>query len=515
MAHGVDKIAPAELFAAPAARANLTAGPLLAPPPREGGPGDKEFSGENREAPAPPGQASRPGDGVALDNYDCSLCLRLLYEPVTLRCGHSFCGPCCANLVRAKHAKCPTCRRVLPIHVGGGSELATSLTLARLLRDVFPEEYEQRRVEIAVETAPAAAECASDVLPLFYLDPMLPRQRMRLNIFEPRYRLMVARCLEGSRVFGMLGVSHSRGQVEPMRIGVEVEICENEVQPDGRLHIEVRAKRRFEVRGETWQCDQYAVAHIVWLPAPDTDFSPASALNPLPREDGDAALALVQSSADDSPAHPGGSPPAPREDEASERQNRGMHLGGRSARAFALDLARLLQQAAALEKLVEEWRSLVESGGWQRFPGQLAKCLDDLGAMPPAPDAAGAAERALWVGALINPLPALGVAPEIRPLLLAASFDEEAMVCIATEGIQQSIRYLTPSPAALWARHLWRCLTSFVTRRANPGPALQAPDWLLVWLMLLNRLAPVLFIVALLFVSQNGTEQMTPQTQDL
>ena len=469
------------------------------------------------------GKDASPGDGVTLENYDCALCLRLLCEPVTLRCGHSFCGHCCANLVKAKHAKCPTCRRVLPIHIGGATELATSLTLARLLREVFPEEYEQRRAEIAAETAPAAAECAGDVLPLFYLDPMLPRQRMRLNIFEPRYRLMVERCLEGSRVFGMLGVSHWRGAVEPMRIGVEVEICENEVQPDGRLHIEVRAKRRFEVRGETWQCDQYAVANVMWLPAPDTDFSPASALNPLPREDGDAAPALVQSSADDSPAqpergqssaddspaHPGGSPAA------SQRQNRQMHRGGRSARVFALDLARLLQQAAALERLVEEWRSLVESGGWQRFPGQLAKCLDDLGAMPPAPDAAGAAERALWVGALINPLPALGVAPEIRPLLLAASSDEEAMVSIATGGIQQSIRYLTPSRAALLARHLWRCLTSFVTRRANPDPAPQAPDWLLVWLMLLNRLAPVLLIVALLFVSQNATQQMTPQTQDL
>eukprot|EP01043_Picozoa_sp_COSAG02_P075584 COSAG02_NODE_15658_length_1151_cov_0.942966_1_plen_65_part_10 len=43
-------------------------------------------------------------------------------------------------------------------------------------------------------------------LPLFYLDPMLPRQRLQLNIFEPRYRLMVRRCLEGSRRFGMLGV---------------------------------------------------------------------------------------------------------------------------------------------------------------------------------------------------------------------------------------------------------------------------------------------------------------------
>jgi hypothetical protein len=35
MAHGVNDIAPAELFAAPAAKANAAAGPLLlAPPPR-------------------------------------------------------------------------------------------------------------------------------------------------------------------------------------------------------------------------------------------------------------------------------------------------------------------------------------------------------------------------------------------------------------------------------------------------------------------------------------------------
>jgi hypothetical protein len=44
---------------------------------------------------------------------------------------------------------------------------STSLTLARLLRDVFPEEYEQRRAEISAETAPAAADCAGDVLPHF------------------------------------------------------------------------------------------------------------------------------------------------------------------------------------------------------------------------------------------------------------------------------------------------------------------------------------------------------------
>ena len=44
------------------------------------------------------------------------------------------------------------------------------------------------------------------MLPIFYLDPVLPKERLRLNIFEPRYRLMIRRCLEGWRHFGMVVV---------------------------------------------------------------------------------------------------------------------------------------------------------------------------------------------------------------------------------------------------------------------------------------------------------------------
>ena len=34
---------------------------------------------------------------------------------------------------------------------------------------------------------------------------------MSLNIFEPRYRLLVRRCMEGSRRFGMVGYDHELG----------------------------------------------------------------------------------------------------------------------------------------------------------------------------------------------------------------------------------------------------------------------------------------------------------------
>jgi hypothetical protein len=47
----------------------------------------------------------------------------------------------------------------------------------------------------------------------------------------------------------------------------------------------------------------------------------------------------------------------------------------------------------------------------------------------------------VWVGALINPLPGLGVAWEIRPAMLAATSAQERME-VAMAGIEASIENL-------------------------------------------------------------------------
>jgi hypothetical protein len=62
-------------------------------------------------------------------------------------------------------------------------------------------------------------------------------------------------------------------------------------------------------------------------------------------------------------------------------------------------------------------RRLVRVGGHERSPNQLEELFRDLGPMPPAEDCD---DRAMWVAAMINPLPALGVAYEIRPAVLTA-----------------------------------------------------------------------------------------------
>lgn len=53
---------------------------------------------------------------------------------------------------------------------------------------------------------------------------------MALNIFEPRYRLMVRRCMEGARRFGMATVGPEH---ELHTVACECEITECQPQPDG------------------------------------------------------------------------------------------------------------------------------------------------------------------------------------------------------------------------------------------------------------------------------------------
>ena len=67
---------------------------------------------------------------------------------------------------------------------------------------------------------------------------------MSLNIFEPRYRLLIRRCLEGSRRFGLATVNRSH---ELQRVACEVEISECQAAPDGRFLIDIVGTRRFRV----------------------------------------------------------------------------------------------------------------------------------------------------------------------------------------------------------------------------------------------------------------------------
>jgi hypothetical protein len=92
------------------------------------------------------------------------------------------------------------CRRIL--HTG--HDMPVTVVLARLLEQTFPEETKRRReTECAEDGANGGAKPKMWTLPVFVMSCMLPGESVVLNIFEPRYRLMFRRCMEGNRRLGM------------------------------------------------------------------------------------------------------------------------------------------------------------------------------------------------------------------------------------------------------------------------------------------------------------------------
>lgn len=61
------------------------------------------------------------------------------------------------------------------------------MTLSNIIQKNFPEEYAERKSEHDNLT-----NLGVDLMPLFVMDVVLPCQKLLLNIFEPRYRLMVS-----------------------------------------------------------------------------------------------------------------------------------------------------------------------------------------------------------------------------------------------------------------------------------------------------------------------------------
>lgn len=104
----------------------------------------------------------------------------------------------------------------------------------------------------------------------------------------------------------------------------------------------------------------------------------------------------------------------------------------------------LIARCQELEERMIQWLKLVRSTKRERSPGQLERILADLG---PLPEADQPSARALWIAGLINPLPALGVALEIRPAVLTAA-TADLRVGFALFGINDSIERLErPGPA--------------------------------------------------------------------
>jgi len=165
-----------------------------------------------------------------LGELSCTLCYELFAEPTTLTCGHTFCMHCMRKSLAYKN-HCPICRKII------SQSLKPNSVIKSICNQFFPEEYKSR-LESLVAEEDTGAQLSR--LPLFVLEPLLPRQSMRLHVFEPRYRNLVSYCLSNDMRFGMIG-PHTM-------FGVEVVITQYNPAYDGTSHIVIQARKRFELQ---------------------------------------------------------------------------------------------------------------------------------------------------------------------------------------------------------------------------------------------------------------------------
>ncbi len=105
-------------------------------------------------------------------------------------------------------------------------------------------------VELEVEGCLLMSELRK--LPLFPLNAVLfPGMILPLHIFEPRYRLMIGRCIQQSAPFGVVLIREGvevGGEAIPHEVGTLAHVTHVDRLPDGRMNIQVVGYQRFRIK---------------------------------------------------------------------------------------------------------------------------------------------------------------------------------------------------------------------------------------------------------------------------
>jgi Lon protease-like protein len=194
---------------------------------------------------------------------------------------------------------------------------------------------------------------------------------------------------------GMVGLATlSTGQTLPLQNGVEVTIIGKPyLVESGALRVELKAGRRFRITGELENASEgWTQARVVFLNSE-------------------------------------------REAEDEKRKN---PMSPSKAVSFARQLTAPNMQMDG-KSLVDRWIELARQ--LESNLGQFDQLLKDLGEISSENEPS---ERAFWIGALINPLPGMGVAMEIRPTVLMARTAEER-ISVVHSAVLASIKHMDGS----------------------------------------------------------------------
>ncbi|XP_063205184.1 LON peptidase N-terminal domain and RING finger protein 1-like isoform X2 [Chroicocephalus ridibundus] len=80
---------------------------------------------------------------LSVSDLECSLCIRMFFEPVTTPCGHTFCKECLERCLDHR-PNCPLCKQSLREYLKAGSYSPTVL-LQDIMLATFPAQLAERR----------------------------------------------------------------------------------------------------------------------------------------------------------------------------------------------------------------------------------------------------------------------------------------------------------------------------------------------------------------------------------
>ncbi|CAM1503005.1 Fc.00g077810.m01.CDS01 [Cosmosporella sp. VM-42] len=177
---------------------------------------------------------------------ECQVCYALFYDPLTTACGHTFCRSCLHRIL--DHSRyCPICRGSLTINpLLNRTSCPSNETLIKIIETFWLDEVLARKAAVAAETA---SQLEGFDTAIFVCTLSFPHMPTFLHIFEPRYRLMIRRALEGDRTFGMVLPRRARNHEEAPfhELGTLLRVVNVQYYPDGRCLIETVGLSRFRV----------------------------------------------------------------------------------------------------------------------------------------------------------------------------------------------------------------------------------------------------------------------------
>ncbi|XP_041662692.1 LON peptidase N-terminal domain and RING finger protein 2 [Cheilinus undulatus] len=191
-------------------------------------------------------------------DMECSLCMRLFYEPVATPCGHTFCLKCLERCLD-HNPNCPLCKENLSEYLANRGYNKTVLMEEVLQRYLGDELAERKKIH---EEEMKELSNLNQEVPIFVCTMAFPTIPCPLHVFEPRYRLMIRRSMEtGTKQFGMCIADELKGFADH---GCMLQVRDVKFFPDGRSVVDTIGVARFKVLSHG-QRDGYNIAKIEYL----------------------------------------------------------------------------------------------------------------------------------------------------------------------------------------------------------------------------------------------------------